>query len=110
MPFHNDRVRRAHIPLATRLLHALFLIRIYRNGDTFGFLWRWWNPLSFIAAGLTFLITALAVGFPAAWQDREYCGLVMSPYFERYPDKLTWMSWSEVQSARGGWISVARDS
>ena len=71
-------------------LYATGASRFYHDGDTAGFVWRWWHPLSWIAAPTLLVISAFMFGVPAAWRDRHLIGLRMNPWFVQHPDRLQW--------------------
>lgn len=52
-----------------RILKACWMIRVYRDGDGFGFVWRWWNPLTWVVAPL-----ALGQSFPSTFRRKHYDG------------------------------------
>lgn len=69
----------------------LRVIRVYRNGDGFGFVWRWWNPISWLFAPVLFAISSVLEGVPHTWEDRHNIGIGMDPYFIDHPEQLEWV-------------------
>lgn len=77
--------------LVLTLFKAIKVAKVYRDGDGYGFVWRWWNPLSWIIAPIVFVVACGFDGIPQAWQGRSYLGFGMSQYFIKNPDKLEWL-------------------
>lgn len=74
-----------------RAINATGAMKRYRDGDTEGFVWRWWHPLSWISAPLLFIFYGFVSGFPEAWRYRHDVGLRMKPWFKDNPDRLDWL-------------------
>ena len=74
-----------------RLLKFARVIRVYKNGDGHGFVWRWWNPLAWIAAPLLIIFAILAQGVPETLKERHYVGIGMNPWFVQHPERLEWL-------------------
>lgn len=74
-----------------RILKALGVIRLYRNGDGHGFVWRWWNPITWVAAPLIVLVVVLLQGVPQTLRHPHEVGFGTHPYFIDHPDKLEWL-------------------
>ena len=66
--------------------------RFYHDGDSAGFVWRWWHPFTWVLAPFTFTYMVLAVGVPEAIRYRHEGGFGMKPYFLHNPEKLIWES------------------
>lgn len=67
------------------------MIRVYRDGDGFGFVWRWWNPLAWIAAPLAFIVGVLVQGVPETLRYKHNLGFGMNPWFVENPERLEWI-------------------
>ena len=74
-----------------KIFAYLQVIRVYRNGDGFGFVWRWWNPVTWVFAPLLFAVAAFFEGVPATVENRHNIGFVMDPYFIDNPEQLEWI-------------------
>lgn len=74
-----------------QMFYYLRVIRVYKNGDGFGFVWRWWNPVAWIFAPLLFLISAVLEGVPYTWAERYTLGFKLDPYFVDHPEQLEWL-------------------
>ena len=66
-------------------------IKLYKNGDGVGFVWRWWNPLCIAIVPVIFLINILIVGIPETFKYKDGLGVGVSPFFKKYPEKLEWL-------------------
>jgi hypothetical protein len=76
-------------------MYASKTIRLYKDGDGFGYLWRWWNPITWILAPCVIVIefayrflTEGVSGF-----DKEILsdvGITIRPFFKKNPEKLKW--------------------
>lgn len=75
-------------PLA-KIIIWLRIARFYKNGN--GFVWNWFNPLSWIIAPIFFLTNVLLEGIIDTWKYRYEIGFGMDPYFKKHPDKLMWL-------------------
>lgn len=73
-----------------RIVRRSRAARWYHDGDGAGFVWRWWHPITWIAAPSLLLASGLIYGFPEAWRSRHEVGLGMKPWFLQNPDRLTW--------------------
>lgn len=69
----------------------LRVIRVYKDGDGFGFVWRWWNPIAWIFAPLTFMAMSFFEGVPYTFKNRHEVGFGIGPYFIRNPNDLEWL-------------------
>jgi hypothetical protein len=67
-----------------KILNLLGAIRVYRNGDGHGFIWRWYHPLAWVLAPLALIASGLLEGFPQTWKYREQIGFRIDPYFTRH--------------------------
>jgi len=74
-----------------RFLYRGKIIRVYRDGDGHGFMWRWWNPLVWIAAPLAFAFVCLMQGIPEAIKYKHVAGFGMKPWFIDHPERLEWL-------------------
>lgn len=83
-----------------RIIVQTGMFRLYKNGGSFGFLVRWWHPLSWIYAPLVFIASVLFVGFPETWKDRHDIGFRMNPWFVKNPDRLEWTTLKEIEESR----------
>lgn len=77
-------------PLGTALKFAR-VIRVYRNGDGYGFVWRWWNPLAWIIVPLMIAYAVLLQGVPETIRGKHDVGLGLSPWFIEHPERLEWL-------------------
>lgn len=75
-----------------KALRASRAARFYHNGDGAGFVWRWWHPVTWVFAPLTFIVACFLEGAPAAWQNRHEVGFGMDPWFRDHPERLEWDS------------------
>jgi len=74
-----------------QMFYYLRVIRVYRNGDGFGFVWRWWNPVSWLFAPLLFALSAFFEGVPYTWKTKYNVGFGIDPYFIKHPEQLEWI-------------------
>lgn len=74
-----------------RALKALRMIRVYKDGDGVGFVWRWWNPLTWIAFPSYFALAVLIQGLPETLRYKHYIGIGMKPWFIDHPERLEWL-------------------
>ena len=77
-------------PLA-RFLKLARVIRIYRDGDGHGFVWRWWNPLTWLIAPLAIAFVILMQGIPQTITNKHDVGVGMKPWFVEHPERLEWL-------------------
>lgn len=74
---------------------SLKIFRVYKDGDGYGYLIRWWNPLSWLYVVLVVLAVMAYVymcGIPEIVEEHASdLGLRMDPYFVKYPEKLEWL-------------------
>lgn len=73
------------------LLYSMMVIRVYKDGDDFGFVWRWWNPLSWILAPLAFIGMVSYYGVPYTLNNTHEVGFKICPYFVENPQQLEWL-------------------
>ncbi len=74
-----------------RTLKALRMIRVYKDGSGHGFIWRWWNPLSWVMAPACFIFVVLMQGLPETLKYKHDVGFGMKPWFIENPDRLEWL-------------------
>lgn len=74
-----------------KALKAARVIRIYKDGDARGFVWRWWNPLSWIIAPLSFAFVCAMQGIPETIRYKHDVGFGMKPWFIEHPNRLEWL-------------------
>ena len=74
-----------------KLLMMLYIVRVYRNGDGFSFVWRFWNPLSWVLAPIAFLGCAYSEGVPYTLEYKHEIGFGIDPYFIKHPEQLEWL-------------------
>lgn len=74
-----------------RTLKALRMIRTYRDGSGFGFVWRWWNPLTWVATPLVVVLSIIMQGVPETWKYKHDIGFGMKPWFIKHPEQLEWL-------------------
>ena len=75
----------------TEFIIWLRVCRFYKNGNGFGFVWNWINPLSWIFAPIIFLTSCLLYGIIETWKEKHFIGFGMHPYFKNNPSKLIWV-------------------
>lgn len=75
-----------------KILFYLCVIRVYKNGDGFGFVWRWWNPASWILMPLVFIGSAYFEGVPFTLEYKYNIGIGLDPYFVKHPEQLEWIN------------------
>lgn len=73
------------------LFKTCYIAKVYKDGDTHGFVWQWFNPLSWIIAPVIFFLSCLLTGIPDTWKYRYDNGFGIKPYFINNPDKLKWL-------------------
>jgi hypothetical protein len=83
--YYYNRMR----PLAKFLYHTK-AAKFYYNGDTLGFVWRFWHPLTWIFLPLLTTLYVLIVGVPQAYKDKDDIGIGINSYFKQHPDQLQW--------------------
>lgn len=74
-----------------RLIRMLGAARFYRDGSGAGFVWRWWHPLAWVIAPLSFVASVAVAGFPDTWRYRHEIGIGMKPWFKERPEDLRWL-------------------
>jgi hypothetical protein len=77
-------------PLASFILWAR-ICHFYKNGSGFGFVWNWFNPLSWIISPIIYLTSCIFYGTLDTWKYRHEIGFGMNPYFKKHPEKLVWL-------------------
>ena len=65
--------------------------RFYYDGDGLGFIWNWWNPISWICLPVFFIVHILFTGIPETFKYKHDLGIGMNPHFKQYPEHLEWM-------------------
>lgn len=70
--------------------------KIYANGDSVGFVWRWWHPLSWVFAPTAIIISILMQGIPETLVDRHHLGFGLSPWLKANPDQLHWIPYNAI--------------
>lgn len=76
-------------PLA-KFLYYTRAAKFYYDGDTLGFVWRFWNPISWVLLPLIVILYAVIVGVPQAYKDKNGMGIGINNYFKKHPDRLQW--------------------
>ena len=71
-----------------RIMIYLRAIRVYKNGDGFGFVWNYWNPLCFFIIPVAFVGSIFFVGICDTMRDLHDIGIGMDPYFIKNPERL----------------------
>jgi hypothetical protein len=74
-----------------KLFAYLRVIRVYKDGDTYGFVWRWWNPVAWLFAPLTFMAMSFFEGVPYTFKNRYEVGFGINPYFIDNPNEMKWL-------------------
>ncbi len=74
-----------------RALKAAYMIRLYRDGYGHGFIWRWWNPLTWVVVPFVVLLVILIQGVPETLRHPHEIGFGIHPYFIENPDRLEWI-------------------
>jgi hypothetical protein len=77
-------------PLA-KIILWLRIAKFYKNGSGFGFVWNWFNPLSWFIAPIFFLTSVFLEGIIETWEYRHQIGFGIAPYFKKHPDRLVWL-------------------
>lgn len=67
------------------------MLKFYKDGSVFGFVWNWFNPLSWIFSPIMFLTGIFLYGMLETWKYRYQLGFGMNPYFKEHPEKLVWI-------------------
>lgn len=73
-----------------KALRNLYIAKFYHNGDGAGFIWNWFNPLSWIVSPLLFIIYIFVEGYPKTIKNKHDIGFGMDPYFVEHPDEIEW--------------------
>lgn len=66
-------------------------IKLYKNGDVIGFVWRWWHPLCIAVVPVLFLCSIILVGVMETFKYKHDLGVGVDPFFKRNPEKLEWL-------------------
>lgn len=74
-----------------RTVWALRMIRVYKNGGGRGLVWRYWNPLVWVALPLLLVANVLCYGIPETWKNKHELGVGMNPWFVKHPEQLEWV-------------------
>lgn len=74
-----------------KLLCAFKAIHLYKDGDTFGFVWNWWNPISWIFVPVLVILNIFLYGYIDTVKYKHELGIGMKPFFIKNTDKLEWM-------------------
>lgn len=74
-----------------KFLYYTGSVRIYANADCIGFVWKWWNPMSWILAPIAILISILVQGIPDIMKNPSDIGLKLDPYFHKNSKKVEWL-------------------
>lgn len=77
--------------LLGKVIVWLHVCKFYKNGSGVGFVWNWFNPLSWIIAPIIFLTNVFLFGILETWKYRHEVGIGINPFFEKHPEKLVWM-------------------
>lgn len=75
----------------SNFLKSLWVIRVYKDGDGFGFVWRWLNPLTWLLAPVFILYAVLMQGVPETLANLHYVGIGINPWFIERPERLEWI-------------------
>lgn len=73
------------------------MCKLYKNGNSFGFVWNWFNPLSWVCFPILFLTQVIMYGILETWRYKHEIGLGMNPYFKEHPEKLVWIKRNPVK-------------
>ena len=76
---------------AGKFIYFLGAAKFYYNGDTLGYVWRWWHPLSWLLLPVFFVISVLIVGFPETVKYKHDLGIDIAPFFKQNPEQLEWL-------------------
>lgn len=74
-----------------KLLRSFKVIYLYKDGDTFGFVWNWWNPISWFFVPILVILNIFLYGYTDTMKYKHELGIGMKPFFKENPDKLEWM-------------------
>lgn len=77
-------------PIAEFIIWAR-ISHFYKNGSGFGFIWNWWNPISWFSFPIIFLTSCVLHGTIETWKYRHNIGLGIDPFFKKHPEKLVWV-------------------
>ena len=80
-----------------RIFYYSKTFRFYKDGDTYGYLWNYLNPLSYIFilifVPIGFLVLLLAGGIPTVRESfMEDMGFTYRKYFRDNPDKIEFLT------------------
>lgn len=79
-----------------KVLAYIGCAKLYKNGDSVDFIWRWWNPLSYPALSIFVVINVLVEGAPCTFSTPHDLGLTVNPYYKHNPEKLEWIPYSAL--------------
>lgn len=74
-----------------RTLKWIRVIRVYKDGDGFGFVWRWWNPLTWLLAPGFVWFAVLMQGIPETLRAPHDIGFGIKPWFIEHPERFEWV-------------------
>lgn len=94
-----DHDKTYHLQRMTPIGHFLYrsgTVRLYKNGDGTGLVWRLWHPFSWILVPVFSLLWILTVGLETAREQPKTqtladLGLDVDNYFNEHPEKLEWL-------------------
>jgi hypothetical protein len=79
------------LSLFGKVLIQLKIVRAYHNGDTVGFVWRFWNPLSWMCIPVYILVYILIDGISKLTLSE--CLFTVEPFFKTHP--FEWVDWGK---------------
>lgn len=74
-----------------KICYYLKIGRFYANGDGVGFIFNYWNPLSYPIMILNIVISIFLYGVFDTIRDRSGLGFCINPYFQKHPHLLYWI-------------------
>jgi hypothetical protein len=75
-----------------KLLVRLKAVRAYHDGDSVGFVWRVWNPISWVVAPLYIALHVIVEGLRNT--SLKDCMLRIEPHFKTHPG-FEWIDWKK---------------
>ena len=72
------------------------IIKPFYDGDTFSYLVRYWNPLSYIWILIGSIFTILSVGIPEFKYNLDGIGICLNDYYKKYPERIEYISFRDV--------------
>lgn len=82
-----------------KVMYYLGIFKVYHNGDGYGVIGRYWNPLFWLQFIVLFFISTLLSGAIETWKEKHDLGLGIDPWFKEHPEELEY--WFPGQEKKG---------